>query len=332
VTDVRRRAFITLLGGAATAWSLNARAQQQPAMPVIGYLGSGAADTSVGDLAAFREGLKESGYVEGHNVAIEYRWAEEHNDRLPAVAAELVRRRVAVLAALGTVPTALAAKASTTTIPIVFAIGADPVAAGLVTSLSRPGGNLTGATRLSVEVTPKRLEALRELLPKATTIALLVNPTDPVVAEAQAKDLDAAARKLGLKVSVLHAGAEHDFEPAFANIAQMKADALVIGVNAFFGRKIKQLAALALHHALPAIYTTPEFVAAGGLMSYGVSISESHRIGGAYTGRILKGEKPSDLPVQQATKVELLINMKTAKALGLEVSPTLLARADEVIE
>jgi putative tryptophan/tyrosine transport system substrate-binding protein len=239
----QRQRFVSLLGSAAAAVWPVAVGAQQAAMPVIGYLGSGAVDTSIGDLAAFREGLKESGYDENQNVAIEYRWAQEHNDRLPALAAELVRHRVAVLAALGTVPLALAAKASTTTIPIVFAIGADPVAAGLVTSLNRPGGNLTGATRLSVEVTPKRLEALRELLPKATTIALLVNPTDPVVAEAQAKDLDTAARKLGLKVSVLHAGAEHDFEPAFLRIAQMKADALVIGVNAFFGRKIKQLAA-----------------------------------------------------------------------------------------
>jgi putative ABC transport system substrate-binding protein len=204
--------------------------------------------------------------------------------------------------------------------------------AGLVTSLSRPDGNLTGATRLSVELAPKRVEALREVLPKATTVALLVNPTDPVVAEAQSKDLDAAARRLGFKVGVLHASTDSDLEPAFLSIVQMKADALVIGVNAFFGRRLKQFAALALRHAVPAIYSLPEFVAAGGLMSYGVSTSESHRIGGGYTGRILKGEKPSDLPVQQATKLKLVINLKTAKALGLEVPPTLLARADEVIE
>jgi putative tryptophan/tyrosine transport system substrate-binding protein len=328
---IRRREFITLLGGAAVAWPVAARAQQ-PAMPVIGYLDSGSADTSAGDLAAFREGLRASGYEEGQNVAIEYRWGDDHNDRLPELAAELVRRRVAVLAALGTVPVALAAKAATATIPIVFAIGADPVAAGLVTSLSRPGGNLTGATRLSVELTPKRLEALREVLPKATTVALLVNPTDPVVAEAQSKDLDAAARRLGFKVGVVHASTDSDLEPAFLSIVQMKADALVIGVNAFFGRRLKQFAALALRHAVPAIYSLPEFVAAGGLMSYGVSTSESHRIGGDYTGRILKGEKPSDLPVQQATKLKMVINLKTAKALGLDVPPTLLARADEVIE
>jgi putative tryptophan/tyrosine transport system substrate-binding protein len=328
---MRRREFVTLLSGAAVTWPLAARAQQQ-AMPVIGYLDSGSADSSVGDLAAFREGLRASGYEEGQNVAIEYCWGDDHNDRLPELAAELVRRRVAVLAALGTVPVALAAKAATATIPIVFAIGADPVAAGLVTSLSRPGGNLTGATRLSVELAPKRLEALREILPKATTVALLVNPTDPIVAEAQSKDLDAATRKLGFKVAVLHAGTDPDFEPAFLSIVQMKADALVIGVNALFGRRIKQLAALALRHAVPSIYTTPEFVAAGGLMSYGVSTSEAYRIGGDYTGRILKGEKPSELPVQQATKLKMIINLKTAKALGLEVPPTLLARADEVIE
>jgi putative ABC transport system substrate-binding protein len=328
---VKRRDFITLLGGAAAAWPVVAHAQQS-AMPVIGYLGSGSADTEVGELAAFREGLRESGYYEGQNVAIEYRWAADHNERLPALAAELVSRQVAVIAALGTVPVAHAAKTSTTTIPIVFAIGADPVAAGLVVGLSRPGGNLTGATRLSVEVTPKRLEALREMLPNATTIAVLVNPTDPIVAETQSKDLDAAARRLGFHVNIVHAAADPDLESAFLNMARMKTDALVIGVNAFFGRKIKQLAALALRHAIPAVYTTPEFVAAGGLMSYGISISDSYRVGGAYTGRILKGAKPSDLPVQQATKLELVINLKTAKALGLEIPPTLLGRANEVIE
>jgi putative ABC transport system substrate-binding protein len=328
---IRRRDFITLLGGAA-AWPVVASAQQQ-AMPVIGYLDSGSANTSdAGDVAAFREGLRASGYEEGQNVAIEYRWGEDHNDRLPELAAELVRRRVAVLAALGTVPVALAAKAATATIPIVFAIGADPVSAGLVTSLSRPGGNLTGATRLSVELAPKRLEALREILPKASTVALLVNPTDPMVAQAQSKDLDAAARKLGFKVAVLHAGTDSDFEPDFLSIVQIKADALVIGVNALFGRRIKQLAALGLRHGVPSIYTIPEFVAAGGLMSYGVSTSEAYRIGGDYTGRILKGEKASDLPVQQATKLKMVINLKTAKALGLEIPPMLLARADEVIE
>ena len=325
---IERRKFLATLGGAAAAWPFAARAQQ-PAMPVVGFLNGASADGYAISARAFRQGLKDTGYVEGENVTIEYRWAEGQYNRLPALAADLVRRKVDVIAANSAAM--LPARAATTTIPIVFTTSLDPVQLGLVASLSRPGGNVTGVTSLNVEVGPKRLELLHELVPTANVIGLLVNPNNPN-AQTLSRDMQAAARKLGLQLHVLDASNERDFDGVFGALLQLRAGALVIGTDAFLTSHSEQLAALALRHALPAIYQYPEFTAAGGLMSYGSSVTDSYRHSGVYTGRILKGEKPADLPVQQATKVELIINLKTAKALGLTVPLPLSGRADELIE
>jgi putative ABC transport system substrate-binding protein len=327
---MKRREFITLIGGAAAAWPLAARAQQS-AKPVIGFVGSDSPDLYADRLRAFRLGLKDTGYVEGQNVAIEYRWAEGRNDRLPALTADLIQRQVAVIVAT-TTPSALAAKVATKTVPIVFFVAGDPVELGLVASLNRPGGNLTGATTLTLEVGPKRLELLHQMIPTATVIALLVNPTSPNLAEAQSRDLQTPARILGLQIHVLRASTDRDFDTVFATLAELRAGGLVVSSDSFFFSRSEQLAVLAARHAVPAIYGFRESAVAGGLMSYGGSLADSHRWIGVYAGRILKGEKPSDLPVQQSTKVELIINLKTAKTLGLEVPPTLLARTDEAIE
>jgi putative ABC transport system substrate-binding protein len=325
---MRRRQFITLLGGAAATWPLTARAQQA-AMPVVGFLNSQSADEYAHYVRDFREGLGEAGFVEGRNVAIEYRWAETQNDRLPALAADLVSRQVRVIAA--NTFAALATKAANTTIPVVFVTAGNPVELGLVASLSRPGGNVTGVTALSVEVAPKRLELLHELIPTANAMALLVNPTNPSLAEPQSRDLRAAARTLGLQLHVVQASTERDFETVFAALRQLQVSALVVASDALFTSRREQLVALTLRHAMPTIFDH-DFAEAGGLMGYGGSFAHAYHQAGVYTGRILKGDKPADLPVEQATKIELIINMKTAKALGLTFPITLLGRADEVIE
>jgi len=326
---MRRREFITLLSGTA-AWPLAARAQQST-KPVIGFVSGGSPDSFAYLAHAFRQGLSETGYIEGKNVAIEYRWAEGQYNRIPALVADLIHRQVAVIAAT-TTPGALAAKAATTTIPIVFVTDGDPVQLGLAASLSRPGGNVTGVSNLNIEVGPKRLELAHELIPAATVIALLVNPTNPL-AEAVSRDLQATARIRGLQLHVLHASTERDFDAVFTALVQLRAGALVIGsADPLFGSRAAQLGRLALSHAVPAIYQFREFAVSGGLVSYGGLFTDSYRQVGVYTGRILKGEKPADLPVVQSTKVELILNLKTAKALGLTIPPALLARADEVIE
>jgi putative tryptophan/tyrosine transport system substrate-binding protein len=325
---VKRREFITLLG-AAVAWPLAARGQQ-PAMPVIGLLGSATAREWAPLVAAFLRGLSEAGYDDGRNVAIEYRWADGQYDRLPAMAADLVRRQVAVIAAL-TSPSAIAAKAATAIIPIVFTTIADPVQIGLVASLNRPGGNLTGVTILNVEIVPKMLELLHEVVPTATTMAALVNPTNPN-ADTWSTGLQVAARTLGLELNVLRASTERDIDEAFATLIPLRVGGLVIVNDVFLITREEQLAALALRHKLPTIFQSRESVVAGGLMSYGGSASDAYRQAGVYTGRVLKGEKPADLPVQQATKVELYINLKTAKTLGITIPLPLSGRADEVIE
>jgi putative ABC transport system substrate-binding protein len=326
---MRRREFIALLGGAA-AWPLAARAQQ-PAMPVIGFLDPKSASASAHFVSAFRQGLKEGGYVEGQNIAIEFRWAAGRNDQLPAMAADLARRQVAVIAAISP-SAAVAAKSATTAIPIVFQSGSDPVEMGLVASLNRPGGTITGISRLATELAPKLLELLHEAAPNADNIAFLMNPAS-VNAEVKTRDAQAAAHSLGLKqLLILTAGTSTEIDSAFATMAERRANALLIGQDVFFNNQVEQLAALALRNKVPAIYSLREFAAAGGLMSYGASLADQYRLVGVYVSRILKGERPANLPVQQATKVELVVNLKTANALGLSVPVPLLGRADEVIE
>jgi putative ABC transport system substrate-binding protein len=326
---MKRREFMALLGGAASNLPLTARAQQA-AIPVIGFLNGASADGYSHYLAAFREGLKQRGYIEGQNVAIEYRWAEGRYDRLPDMAADLVRRGVAVIAATST-PANLIGKAATQSIPIVFTTASDPVQIGLVASLNHPGGNVTGVTQLNIELGPKRLELAHELMPSATAVALLVNPDNPS-AVGLSKDVQAAALTLGLKLEVLQARTDQEVEAVFAGFSRLQTGVLMIGTDAFFNARSQQLATLSLKYAVPAIYQFHEFAEAGGLMSYGGSIMDSYRAAGVLTGRILTGEKPADLPVQRSTKVELIVNLKTAKALNLTVPLSLLGRADEVIE
>ena len=326
---MRRREFVSLV--MSLVWPLAAH-PQSARMPVIGFLDPRSPNVIPKLLRAFREGLKETGHAEGENVSVEYRWAEDQIDQLPTLAADLVRRQVTVIAAPGSIAAVLAVHAATNSIPIVFGTATDPVQLGLVNSLSRPGGNMTGVITLALEAGPKRLELLHELVPTARTIALLVNPASPALSEPATKDAQAAARTLGVNVHVLHAKTALDFDRVFATLVQLRAGALVIGADALFTGRAEELATLALRHRVPAIYQYPEFTAAGGLMSYGGSIGETYHQVGVYVGRILKGEKPADLPVAQLTKVELVINLKTAKALGVIVPATLLARADEVIE
>ena len=328
---MRRRDFIFGVSSVAVTWPRRARAQRAT-LPVIGFLGTSSVDKYAIRLRAFHEGLKETGYVEGQNVAIEYRWANYDNKQLPALAAELVRRQVTVIAAGGGTPAALAAKAATSTIPVVFAVAVDPVKVGFVAGLKQPGGNMTGVVNQNVAVAPKRLELLHELLPLATTIALLVNPTNPAMVEQVERVMEPIARALGMRLNLVRASTERDFDAAFAAIAQMRPNALVIDPDVLFNGHPEQLAARALRQALPAIFHYREFVAAGGLVAYGASETEYYRLVGVQTGRILNGEKPADLPVEQTTKIELLINLKTAKNLGLTIPQSILARADEVIE
>jgi len=325
---MRRRAFISLALGTATAWAFASRAQQA-AVPVIGILNSASAESWAPFVAAFRQGLNEAGYAEGRNVAIEYRWADEQYDRLPALAADLARRQPSVIVANQV--SASAAKAATTTIPIVFTTGVDPVQLGLVASLAQPGGNLTGVTTLNVELVPKRLELLHELVPTASLLVLLVNPTSSS-AEMLTRDSRASARALGLDLDVVGASNDRELETVFEKLAQRRAGGLVIAPDPFFVSRIKLLAALSVSHGLPAAFEFRQFAAAGGLMSYGGSLADSYRLAGVYAGRILKGANPADLPVQQSAKVELFLNLKTAKSLGITVPLSLSGRADEIFE
>jgi len=327
---MRRREFLGALGGAAVAWPLAARAQQQP-IPVIGLLDPRSPDDFSYVLRAFRQGLKDVGYVEGENVAIEYRFAENQLDRLPAMATDLVRRRVAVIVTSGGAPSAFAAKAATATIPIVFGIAQDPVAAGLVASLARPGGLLTGVNFVSAELAAKRLELLRELMPSATRVAVLVNPAGPST-EVTLQDVEAAARAMGLRIHVLNASTSGEIDVAFATFARERSDILFVGTDPFFTSRRVQMVHMATLHKVAAAYPGRQYPEVGGLMSYGASLPDALRQVGVYTGRILKGAKPSDMPVLQSTKFDLVINAQTARMLGLNVSPSLLARADEVIE
>jgi putative ABC transport system substrate-binding protein len=327
---IGRRHFITLLGGTTLAWPLAARAQQ-PVMPVVGFLSSRAPGDSPQLLTAFRQGLKDTGFVDGQNVTIEYRFAGHQNERLLALTAELVHRQVTVIFASST-PAALAAKAATTTIPVVFEIGGNPIQLGLVASLNRPGGNVTGVTQLNEEVATKRLQLLHELLPTASDMALLVNPSEPALAKIQSSNFQSAAQRLKLELHVLEASTEREFDGVFADVIQLRAGGLVIGGGPFFIDRQQQLATLSVRHEVPTVFENRDFVAAGGLMGYGGSITDAYRLAGVYTARVLKGEKPSELPVQQGTKVELFLNLKTAKTFGITFPLSLLGRADEVIE
>jgi putative ABC transport system substrate-binding protein len=326
---VKRREFITLLGGAAAAWPLAAHAQR-PAIPVVAFISAGSADANARRLAAFRKGLSEAGYLEGQNVTLDYHWLEGHYERLPALLADLIRRKVAVIATPATQPAAVAAKAATSSIPIVFGVGEDPVSLGLVASLARPGGNATGVNFFNEEITSKRLGLLRELVPSASRIAVLANPNGP--SGTQLQHLQDAARLLGLHIVIFHASTSNEIDAAFASIARERVDGLFVAGDAFFNSRRVQFITLAARERLPASYASREWVEAGGLMNYGTNLSETFRQVGIYTGSILKGSKPADLPVLQPTKFEFVINLQTAKTLGLEVPPTLLARADEVIE
>jgi ABC-type uncharacterized transport system substrate-binding protein len=328
---MKRRDFLTLIGGAAAVWPLAARAQQAT-MPAVGLLDQRSPDAMADRLRGFRQGLKEIGYVEGENMAIEYRWAEGQYDRLPELAAELVRRQVAVIATTGGHPAAFAAKAATTTIPVVFIASDDPVRLGLVASIARPGGNLTGINFLSGELTAKRLELLHELVPTATRVSVLVNPSSPLNVEATLREVGVAARAIGLQTQILNASTIREINAAFATFVRERADAVFVGIDPFFNSRRTQLVHLATRHALPASYPARDFAEAGGLMSYGANIADAWRQAGSYAGRILKGAKPADLPVVQSTKFELVINAQTATMLGLTVPPTLIARADAVIE
>ena len=327
---MRRRDVINGIAGLLTAWPIAARGQPV-ALPVVGFLGPGSAESDAYRVTAFKQGLKEAGFVDGQNIKIEYRWAQNNYVALQNLATDLVHERVAVIATSGT-PAALAAKAVTKSVPIVFETAADPVQIKLVASLSRPGGNVTGVTQAAEEAAPKRLELLHELLPEARVMALLVNPTAPVLAEPQARDVRAAAQSMGLELRVLGASTESELEAAFAKLPELQASGLVIGGDAFFTSHSKELAALAMRHRVPAVYQWREFAAAGGLMSYDSNVTETHRLVGVYTARILKGDKPADLPVQQATNIELFINLKTAKALGISVPLPLSGRANELFE
>jgi putative ABC transport system substrate-binding protein len=326
---MRRREFVTLVGAAA-AWPLTARAQQ-PTMPVVGFIRDGSADASARYVAAFRKGLSETGYVEGHNVTIEYHWLEGQYDRLPALVADLVHRQVAVIATPGAVPT-LAAKAATATIPIVFGVAEDPVQLGLVASLARPGGNATGINVFNQEVVAKRLRLLHDLVPKAVRIAVLLNPADAAPAETTLRAVQQAAPTIGLQIQILNAATIGEIDAVFATFADQRPDALFVAPDAFFVNRAMQFATLTARDRIPAAYATRDTVAVGGLMSYGTDLADMFHQIGAYTGRILKGEKPADLPVVQSTKFEFVLNMKTARALGIEVPPGLLSIADEVIE
>jgi putative tryptophan/tyrosine transport system substrate-binding protein len=327
---MRRREFINLIGGLAATWPLAAQAQQ-PTLPVVGFVSIASAKDYAPQSSAFLKGLSEAGYVDGRNVVVEFHWAEGRIDRLPAVMADLVHRHVAVIAATSTEVT-IAAKAANTTIPIVFETASDPVHLGLVAQLNRPGTNVTGITSVNVEIAPKRLQLLHELVPTASVIALLVNAANPRIAETNIKQFQTAARALGLELHVLNASTEREFDGAFAKVIQLRAGGLIISPDSFFTSRIEQLAALSVRHAVPAIYHNRSFAAAGGLLSYGAETADAYRLTGNYVGRVLKGEKPADLPVQQATKVELYINLKTAKVLGLNIPNTLIGRADEVFE